>query len=132
MNATPTENKFPAVLITGASGFLGKRIVEELLSEDSPLKTAKIKLLDIKAYKGITDPKLEFIQGDVRDVSLMDEMCKGVDIVIHSAAIIDWGTKSKQEVLDVNVEGSISFSNKRNQNEIALVVSLPEVVTPKL
>jgi 3beta-hydroxy-delta5-steroid dehydrogenase / steroid delta-isomerase len=81
-------------------------MVEELLYDDSPLKAGKIKLLDIKAYKGKTDPKVEFTLGDVQNSSLMDELCKGVDIVIHSAAIIDWGTKSKQEVLDVNVEGT--------------------------
>lgn len=34
--------------------------------------------------------------------------------------------------IDVDVEGSMSFSNKRGNNEIALIIQLPEVVTPKL
>ena len=122
MNVNPTEKKYPVILITGASGFLGRRMVEELLSPDSPLKAKKIKLLDIKPYQGISNPIIEFTQGDVQNSKLMDQLCKGVDIVIHSAAIIDWGTKSKKEVLDVNVEGTKNMIKACVKNDVKNLV----------
>jgi len=134
MNETQTEKKHPVILVTGASGFLGNRIVEELLSSDSPLKTIKIKLLDTKPYKGKMVPVIEFTQGDVRNSQLIDQICEGVDIVIHSAAIIDWGTKSKQDVLDVNVKGTKNIINACHKNGVKNLVftsSLDAVFTGK-
>ena len=100
------KNKLPNILITGGSGFLGSRIANELLSEDSSLKPGKIVVFDIQAYTGLKDATLEFIKGDIRDYSAIEKACQNIDIVIHCAAIIDWGTKSKEEVLSINVGGT--------------------------
>ncbi len=134
MSKTNTEKKDPVILITGASGFLGSRIVEELLSEETSLQTEKIKLLDIKPYRGKTDRIVEFTLGDICNANLIDQICEGVDIVIHSAAIIDWGTKSKQEVLNVNVEGTkniIKACVKNNVKYLVYTSSLDAVFTGK-
>jgi nucleoside-diphosphate-sugar epimerase len=106
MTEIKTSLKKPNVLITGGSGFLGKRIVEEFLMADAPLKPGLIKVFDINDYKGVYGDQVEFIKGDIRDYDLLEKNCKGIDIVIHSAAIIDWGTKSKEEVLAVNAGGT--------------------------
>lgn len=94
----------PVVLVTGGSGFLGSHIVKELFAEGSPLDPAKVRVLDIKEYKG--DYPVEYIQGDVRDYETVRHACSGADAVIHSAAVIDWGTHSPQYVYDVNVGGT--------------------------
>jgi nucleoside-diphosphate-sugar epimerase len=43
-------------------------------------------------------------------------------MVIHSAAIIDWGTKSRQEVLNINVEGTKNIINACKANNINYLV----------
>lgn len=93
-------------LITGGSGFLGSAIVEELISERNSNNITEIRILDICIpetdwLKGIT-----FIKGDICNKTIVNEACTGVDIVIHSAAIIDWGTRTENEVLDINVGGT--------------------------
>ena len=93
-------------LVTGGSGFLGKAIVEELLKNWDKDQLTEIRILDIhKPDAGIIDP-VKFLQGDVRDVSIVKEATKGVDIVVHSAAIIDWGTKTEKEVFEINTGGT--------------------------
>ncbi|MBU2650342.1 MAG: NAD-dependent epimerase/dehydratase family protein [Bacteroidetes bacterium] len=95
----------PNVLITGGNGFLGKAIVKEFLDNDSPLRPGSLTVFDIKDTGSKVDG-VEYVQGDILDYNLLLEALQGKDIVIHSAAIVDWGTKSDKEVLDVNLEGT--------------------------
>jgi nucleoside-diphosphate-sugar epimerase len=114
--------KRPNILVTGGSGFLGSSIVKELLSEDSPLKPGRIVVFDLQAYKGVKNDKVEVINSDVRDYSALEKASEGMDIVIHCAAIIDWGTRSKQEVLSVNVGGTKNVIKACEQNHIHYLV----------
>lgn len=116
------ENKRPKILITGGSGFLGSRIVEELLCDDSPLQPEKIIVFDQQIYKGQLGDKVEFIQGDIRDKGTVEKVCKGMDIVIHCAAIIDWGTRTREEVLSVNVGGTENIIEACKTNHIRNLV----------
>ncbi len=134
MGETTTNNKKPNVLITGGSGFLGKRIVEEFLAPDSPLIPGKVRVLDIKPYDGKLKETIEFVKGDIRNPDVVKESCKGMDLVVHAAAIIDWGTKSKQEVLAINVEGTRNVIEACRENGIEYMIytsSLDAVFTGK-
>jgi len=122
----------PHIFLTGGSGFIGSRIVEELLSEDSPLKPSKITVFDIQPYEGITSNLIEFIQGDIFDYEAVEKASKWADITIHSAAIIDWGTKSEQEILNINVEGTknvIKACKINNIKQLVYTSSLDAVFT---
>ena len=94
------------ILLTGGSGFLGRFILEELLGGSSPVEVDQITVLDLRPLKGFSDPRISFIMGDVRDRKVALDCCSGVDLVIHSAAVVDWGTLTEKEVLSVNVEGT--------------------------
>ena len=116
------KNKLPNILITGGSGFLGSRIVEELLREDTPLIPGKIIVFDLKDFPGPIDKRIECIRGDVRNYAAVEKAGKGIDIVIHCAAIIDWGTRSKEEVLSINVGGTENVIESCKQNGIPYLI----------
>lgn len=78
------------VLVTGGAGFVGSYIVEMLLERDAK----KVIIVDnmirgsqrnMKAF--IKNPKVEFIEGDIRDTQLMDDLISKVDYVFHLAAV---------------------------------------------
>jgi nucleoside-diphosphate-sugar epimerase len=94
------------ILLTGGSGFLGRAIIRELLDGSSPLPVNELRVLDIRPLPGTAGQRVSFIQGDVRDPEILADACRGTDLVIHAAAIVDWGTKSKEEILSVNYGGT--------------------------
>jgi nucleoside-diphosphate-sugar epimerase len=107
-NNNPANNGV-RVLLTGGSGFLGRFILKEALGDSSPLPVKEVTVLDRDPLEGFTDPRIRYVRGDVRDRDLVKQLCEGVDLVIHSAAIVDWGTLSEKEVFSVNVDGTRSM-----------------------
>lgn len=106
-------------LIIGGSGFLGKAIAEALLPA---WKECEVRILDLQKPDADWLDKIQFYKGDVRDEGLVDNACQGVDIVIHSAAVIDWGIKTKQEVLDVNVGGTENVISASIANRVPYLI----------
>jgi sterol-4alpha-carboxylate 3-dehydrogenase (decarboxylating) len=111
------------ILVTGGSGFLGKAIVRELLDPTSPIRPEKIRIFDIADPKmdGV-DPRIEYFRGDVRDRKSLSEATKGMDFVIHSAAIIDWGTITEEEIYAVNTGGTQNVVDACKENGVRYLV----------
>ncbi|MEV2212220.1 dTDP-glucose 4,6-dehydratase [Streptomyces sp. NPDC050997] len=79
------------LLVTGAAGFIGSTYVRTLLASDEP-DAPRITVLDKLTYAGTLDnleldhPRLEFVQGDIRDAELVDKLAADADQVVHFAA----------------------------------------------
>ena len=78
-----------SVLVTGASGFIGGYVVEELLA-----RGYRVTGLDDHSKYGPVrrryddDPRYRFVAGDARDVALLTELVAGHDHLIAGAAMI--------------------------------------------
>jgi nucleoside-diphosphate-sugar epimerase len=84
------------VVITGAAGFLGKRLIRALLdrpelrnAEGRLMPVTRIKAFDQVPLADIEDSRLEIVVGDLRDLktaeSLVDE---GTSSIFHLAAVV--------------------------------------------
>ncbi|CAH1231272.1 HSD3B1 [Branchiostoma lanceolatum] len=102
-------------LVTGGRGFLGSRIVEMLAEREQNVsdirvydvaKTNAVNLLD-QERSPLTSPPIVNVVGDIRDEQALTEACRGVDVIIHAAAVIDvTGRVPDQVMWDVNVKGT--------------------------
>ncbi|MFM8431838.1 MAG: SDR family oxidoreductase [Bacteroidota bacterium] len=77
-------------LVTGGAGFIGSNIVEYLLNNGA----GKVRVLDnlLTGYKKnidhlLSDSRMEFIHGDIRDLETCKTACTGIDYVTHQAAL---------------------------------------------
>ena len=94
------------ILLTGGAGFLGKALVNEILSPDAPVPCGLLRIFDLNRYTGPADERIEMVQADIRNRQALVDACQGIDAVIHAAAIVDWGTHPESEVYAVNYEGT--------------------------
>ncbi|KAK5608731.1 hypothetical protein CRENBAI_021308 [Crenichthys baileyi] len=103
-------------VVTGACGFLGKRLVRLLLEEE---KAAEIRLLDKDVQPHVLqsledcrgETILSVFEGDIRDGNFLRKALRGASTVFHTASLIDV-TESVEysEMYGVNVHGKDFYS----------------------
>src|SRR6185436_11047811 len=87
-------------LVTGGGGFVGRRVVQLLRSQDVP-----VRVLSRRHHAELDALGAESVLGDVRDARAVDAAMAGIDVVFHMAARVGmWGRR--QEFTSVNVEGT--------------------------
>jgi UDP-N-acetylglucosamine 4-epimerase len=80
-------------LVTGVAGFIGSHLLECLLSLGQSVigldnfSTGHPKNVDEALERGAVDARFRLIYGDTRELSVCQEACKGVDVVLHHAAL---------------------------------------------
>lgn len=122
------------VLVTGADGFIGSHLTEALLREGHNIRAlAQYNsfnywgwLEDIKSNE-----KLEIVTGDVRDPNFCRELCTGIDIVFHLAALIaiPYSYVAPDSYVDTNVRGTLNICQAARDSSVKriLVTSTSEV-----
>ncbi len=110
-------------LVTGGSGFLGREVVEKLLSSGN-----EVRILD-NNFRGSFDllsehTSLELVEGDIRDTKIVNEVTQGVDSIVHMAFIN--GTKYFYEkpelVVDVGIRGMLNVSEAAKNNNVKEII----------
>ncbi len=89
------QNEPKTWLVTGAAGFIGSNLVETLLKLDQRVfgldNFATSKKKNLQEIRKLVSPlqwrKFTFIAGDVRELKVCQRVCRGVDFVLHQAAL---------------------------------------------
>lgn len=91
------------VLITGAGGTLGRSLIPRLARAGHTVRA-----LDVRP--GDSDGATEWIVGDVRDAGVVRAAVRGVDVVVHGAALhgIHLGRHSPRDFYELNVTGTFN------------------------
>ncbi len=102
------------ILVTGASGFLGRALVNRL-KDDTLVERLCVLSRDEHKIAKLADEydgkaSLRTFVGDVRDQSRLLFACKGVDVVIHAAALkrIDAVVNESLELDKTNIQGTVN------------------------
>lgn len=127
------------ILITGGTGSFGKTFVKYLLKNYKPKKLIIFSRDEFKQFKmreEIPDPKqkLRFFLGDVRDLNRLQTAFRGVDVVIHAAAlkqipIIEY---NPTEAIKTNILGSQNVIEAAVDQKVkkVLLISSDKAVQP--
>jgi nucleoside-diphosphate-sugar epimerase len=79
------------ILVTGGAGYIGSLLCPELLRAGHRVTLVDRFLFGVQPILHfITDPNLDVVHGDVRDVARMRTVVSGVDVIFHLAAIVGY------------------------------------------
>ena len=115
------------ILVTGGTGFLGSYIIKQLIEKGYAVRAIRrSNKLPFWISKEILD-KVEWVEGDVLDVVALEEAMEGVDTVIHSAAVVSFVKRDRQNMYQVNVEGTANVVNMMLEKNIRRLVHISSV-----
>ena len=112
-------------LVTGAAGFIGSNLVEHLLNTNhrvsalDNLSTGLQSNIDVlKSNKNAHN--LTIIIGDIRDKEICNNACKGIDYVLHQAALGSVPRSIEEPTLynDNNILGAFNMMKAAADNKV--------------
>lgn len=77
------------LLVTGGAGFIGSNFVHYVLENTDHQVTVIDKLTyagNLSSLAGLPESRFTFVEGDIADAALMDQLAKGHDAIVHYAA----------------------------------------------
>lgn len=131
-------HKSRKVLVTGGAGFIGSHVVDKLVNSGYAVKVidnlSTGNLANIK--KHVETGTINFVRGDIRDASLVKQIVKDVDAVLHFAATISvpFSIENPQETYDNNVAGTLNLlasSARQRVGKFVLISSCAVYGEPK-
>ncbi len=113
-------------LITGATGFIGNNVVQELLNRQQQVSVL------VRSKQKIPTHQLNQIsvyEGDLSDLDTIDQAMKSCDYIFHMAAFANIWSKDKMLAYKTNVEGTRNILNLALKNGIKKVVFTSSAAT---
>jgi UDP-glucose 4-epimerase len=118
--------KDSVIFVSGGAGFIGSYLIEELMLH----QPKKIIILDnlirgsLENMKNFSkDPRVEFIEGDIRDNALLEKCIAGSDYVFHMAALrINACVADPQAGFEVMLHSTFNLANLCVKHKVKKVV----------
>jgi UDP-glucose 4-epimerase len=113
-------------LVTGGAGFIGSHLVDRLV--DSGYVVRVVDDLSTGSLENIHDPlkngRVEFVEGDVRNASVVERCVEGVDVVFHLAAVasVPFSVEHPHFTFDVNVKGTMNLLRSCSRKKVCKLV----------
>lgn len=114
------------VLLTGASGFLGSYMLRLLLKKGYAVRAIRRKESPMGMVQDIVN-RVEWVEGDITDLSFLDEAVQGIDYVYHAAAAVSFNSKDKEKMMFVNVNGTENIVNLCLENPVKKLLHVSSI-----
>lgn len=117
------------ILITGGTGSFGKKFTEILLKKYKPNKIIIYSRDELKQYEMaqvFNDKCMRYFIGDVRDKDRLLKATRGVDFIIHAAALkhVPIAEYNPMECIKTNIMGAQNIIDASIENNIKKVIAL--------
>jgi len=117
------------ILITGGTGSFGQRCVGTILEQFSPKRLIVFSRDELKQFEMqqiLNTEAMRYFIGDVRDLPRLTQAMRGVDCVIHAAAMkqVPAAEYNPMECIKTNIYGAENVIHAALANEVEKVIAL--------
>jgi UDP-N-acetylglucosamine 4,6-dehydratase/5-epimerase len=117
------------ILITGGTGSFGKKYIQTLLERFNPRKIIVFSRDELKQFEmqqTFNQPNIRYFIGDVRDRERMIQATRGVDYIIHGAALkqVPAAEYNPVECIKTNIDGAQNVIHAAIANNVDKVIAL--------
>ena len=118
-----------SILITGGTGSFGKKYIQTILKRYKPRRIVVYSRDELKQFEMqqvYNDPCMRYFIGDVRDRERLTQAMRGVDYVIHAAALkqVPAAEYNPTECIKTNINGAENVIHAALYNKIKKVIAL--------
>lgn len=118
-----------SILITGGTGSFGKTYIRTLLRNYKPKRLIVFSRDELKQFEmqqEFNSPEMRYFIGDVRDAQRIDMAMRGVDYVIHAAALkqVPAAEYNPMECIKTNIHGAENVIQAALANNVEKVIAL--------
>ena len=118
-----------SILITGATGSFGNAYTKFLLKNYDCERIIIFSRDELKQYEfseRFKSNKLRFFIGDVRDKDRLNQACRGVDYIVHAAAMkqVVASEYNPFECIKTNIQGANNLIEAAINNKVKKVIAL--------
>jgi UDP-N-acetylglucosamine 4,6-dehydratase len=117
------------ILITGATGSFGKAMIARILDQYEPSSIrvySRDELKQSELQQQTDDERLRYLIGDVRDLPRLVRATRGVDVIVHAAAMkqVPACEYNPFEAIQTNVIGAENVVSAAIENDVPLTIAL--------
>jgi len=118
-----------SILITGGTGSFGKAFIKTLLTKHRPRRIAVYSRDELKQFEmqqEFNSPEMRYFIGDVRDRERLTMAMRGVDYVVHAAALkqVPAAEYNPMECVKTNVYGAENVVHAALACNVSQVIAL--------
>ena len=116
------------ILVTGGAGFIGSNLTEALLKDERVKFVRVLDNLSTGFLKNLepfmSDPRFEFLEGDIRDYDTCKKAVDGIDAITHQAALgsVPRSINDPLTTNNVNITGALNVFTAAKEAGIKRVV----------
>ncbi|MBV8466605.1 MAG: UDP-N-acetylglucosamine 4,6-dehydratase (inverting) [Burkholderiales bacterium] len=118
-----------SILITGGTGSFGRKFIATLLARYKPRRVVVLSRDELKQFEmqqEFNAPCMRYFLGDVRDAARMRQAMRGIDYVVHAAALkqVPAAEYNPTECIRTNVSGAENVIAAALENGVKKVIAL--------
>ncbi len=119
-----------SLLVTGGTGSFGRSFIRRVLATDNPRKVIVLSRDELKQFEMTqefgNDDRMRYFLGDVRDAERLKMAFRGVDFVVHAAALkqVPAAEYNPMECIKTNIHGAENVINAAIAAGVEKVVAL--------
>jgi len=108
------------IFVTGGTGLVGSHLLLQLIEKGEKVRALKRSTSNIRKVEQFFKRnkaqeifhKIEWIDGDILDITFLPTALQGVKTIIHTAAYVSFNESDEQKIITTNVNGTEALVNE--------------------